>query len=385
MTRYELGRIDKRRADGKVVQWIVHITDVIHQEPAGTRTGKTKAVALSRAKARIVELEAGAGSGVKTVADALDNFWTARASEWKPATTLGNDAARKIIVPKLGTVRIHDLTTSMVRDRGLSRAQVVLLRSAMNQCVRDRYISANPLAGIRLPASGTVRGTQDRRPYSIDQTVALLDYLDSEARKEGRAGEDAAQDKIRFSLAILTGMRQSEVLGLRWCDIDLKAGVIHLAHQLWTAGPGSIPTDAQIRAVIAPERAYLIDPKTDDSKREVPIPQPLVAALTKPEGVEGTEMIFKSRRSAWCASRTDLDRWKKLALGADLPYRQPHALRNTTISLLGPELGVQQRVIMDIVGHSDSKSSMTIQYQSSNAAQRQAAVDSLTKLLGQWV
>lgn len=377
--RYELGRIDKRRGpDGKVVQWIVHIHDAIHQEGAGTRTGKTKAIAVARAKVRISELEAGAGSGVKTVQDALQHFWDTKAETWKPATVLGNEAARRAITPLLGTVRIHDLTSTIVRESKLSRAQVVLLRSTMNQCVRDRYLSSNPLAGVQLPASGKVRGTQDRRPYSVNEMTSLLDHLEAEA---ARGDQEQVQDRLRFSLALTTGMRQSEVLGLRWTDVDVEAGVINLEHQLWTSGPGSIPKDAQIRYTIAPERAYLIDPKTDDSRRSIPIPKFLLPALTPPEGVESTEMIFKSRRSQWCASRTDLDRWKKVVTGANLPYRQPHALRNSTISLLGPELGVQQRVIMDIVGHSDSKSAMTIQYQSSTPQQRQAAMDALTKLL----
>ena len=60
---------------------------------------------------------------------------------------------------------------------------------------------------------------------------------------------------------MLTGIRQLEALGLRWQDVDVKAGVLRVRHQLDRSGA-------------------LVEPKTQAAKRDVPIPPSLGRLLT---------------------------------------------------------------------------------------------------------
>ncbi len=57
-------------------------------------------------------------------------------------------------------------------------------------------------------------------PLSNDEISALLSYI------------NGSQYQLIITTAIFTGMRESELLGLRWCDIDFKSGTINISRQL---------------------------------------------------------------------------------------------------------------------------------------------------------
>jgi len=78
-----------------------------------------------------------------------------------------------------------------------------------------------------------------------------------------------------FSVMVGTGMRVGEVCGLRWCDIDLKEGLINVIHTLvyynhrdehgcyfkihspkTKAGKRQIPMTEEVRAAFLEEKAY---------------------------------------------------------------------------------------------------------------------------------
>ena len=67
-----------------------------------------------------------------------------------------------------------------------------------------------------------------------------------------------------YSVALALGLRQGEALGLRWQDIDLDAGVLHVRVALQR---------------IHGEKARLVEPKTRQGRRSLPLPPPIVAQL----------------------------------------------------------------------------------------------------------
>ena len=64
-----------------------------------------------------------------------------------------------------------------------------------------------------------------------------------------------------MALSVLSGLRQGEALGLRWKDVDVKKGVVHVRLQL-------------------DRRGELVVPKTPAAKRDVPIPTSLCRLLS---------------------------------------------------------------------------------------------------------
>jgi integrase len=66
-----------------------------------------------------------------------------------------------------------------------------------------------------------------------------------------------------YSVAVALGMRQGEILGLRWSDVDFEAAVIRVAHALQRV-------DGRLR---------LVEPKSASSRRAIPLPMTVARAL----------------------------------------------------------------------------------------------------------
>ena len=69
------------------------------------------------------------------------------------------------------------------------------------------------------------------------------------------------------------GLRQGEALGLRWRDVDLQLGYLHVSKQLQRIDG----------------RPQLVEPKTSRSRRTIAIPPSMVAALRDHRVRQGSE------------------------------------------------------------------------------------------------
>jgi integrase len=127
----------------------------------------------------------------------------------------------------LGRRRIQDIRVghvatfiSELRRRGLSQWTILGVVNVVNRvygyALQSEIVTRNPVALVE-------------KPQAKNKTEARI----LEAR-EVRALLEAAPEKYRLLLmvAAYTGLRQSEVLGLRWQDVDFENGVIHVRHQL---------------------------------------------------------------------------------------------------------------------------------------------------------
>ena len=110
----------------------------------------------------------------------------------------------------LAGMRPLDLQTmyQQMTDRGLSARTVryahVVVKSAMQQAVRWRLLLENPADGLRVPQ----QPRNEMRALSVDQARTLL-----------KAAEGTKYGPV-VAIALTSGMRPSEYLGLKWKDID---------------------------------------------------------------------------------------------------------------------------------------------------------------------
>lgn len=136
---------------------------------------------------------------------------------------------RKYIKPALGAVKLQELRPHLVqsfindlqeRPEKLSAASVRLaykvLHMALEKAVRHDYLPRNPASDCVLPK----QEKKEISPLTDDQAAALL-----------RAAAGTELENI-IPVALFTGMRMSEILGLTWDSVDLKAGVITISKQL---------------------------------------------------------------------------------------------------------------------------------------------------------
>src|SRR5919199_6519171 len=115
------------------------------------------------------------------------------------------------IIPALGRVKLKSLTPTHVRsfyrDRlnsGLSGATVrkmhIVLQKALDQAVSDGLVPRNVVKGIRLPQTNK----KEIQPLTPEQARTLLD-----------AARDDCLEAL-YVLAVATGLREGELLALRW-------------------------------------------------------------------------------------------------------------------------------------------------------------------------
>lgn len=131
------------------------------------------------------------------------------------------------------------------RQPGTINRELALLSAALNHARRElEWDIPNPVAGRKLKEpEGRVRW------LSRAEAAALI-----RCAEDGR-GSEAVAEFIR--LALNTGMRRGEMLGLEWRRVNLQAGLIHLEARDTKAGRRrSVPLNQEARAVIVRRMAY---------------------------------------------------------------------------------------------------------------------------------
>jgi integrase len=165
------------------------------------------------------------------------------------------------------------------------------------------------------------------------------------------------------------GLRQGEVLGLAWRDVDLDQRVLAVRQTLQYR-PG--------------EGFHLVPPKTTRSRRIVPLPDAVVEALKlRREQQEtdrlaaGTEfwedwgLVFTTRFGTPLSPRNDYRDFQGLIAAAGLRHVRLHDLRHTAASLMLAQ-GVSPRVVMEILGHSQISVTMNTYSHVTPASSREA-------------
>jgi integrase len=131
---------------------------------------------------------------------------------------------------ELDEIRIQRITTARVEKfigaRQVEGRNILTLRRILgvmgqifNYAVRHRYIDFNPLREAERPRSRGHEGESQEKQMQVltpAQVKSLLDQV-----KEQKY-------KMLFTLAAFTGMRQGELLGLKWEDIDWEAKQVHV-------------------------------------------------------------------------------------------------------------------------------------------------------------
>jgi len=256
---------------------------------------------------------------------------------------------RNHIEPALGRVKLGDLSPAHLRGlyaaklaSGLSGRTVgyihVTLYSALKAAVLDGLIPRNPAASVKAPRMDK----QEMTPLSPAQARALLDT----------AREMDDRWSALYVLAVSTGLRQGELLGLRWEDVDLESATLRVRH---TLQPPGFPKGAPAR---------LTPPKTRRSLRGVRLPHSAVQALLRHQELQDAErarangswhdrgLVFPNTLGTPMDYTNLVPRhFKPLLKKASLPNVRFHDLRHTCATLLFTR-GVHPKIVSEMLGHS---------------------------------
>lgn len=306
-----------RRGDGK---WCasVDLGWVDGRRKRKVLYGKTRAECFEKLKKALRLADEGNLSTAKvpTVETWFKTWLAATATRVSPSThTSYTNVANYYVVPAIGRKRLDAVTpadvqamTNAMLAKGLSprSAQYAhrVLGMAFRAAVRQGIVPGNPTEKVDAPAPR-------RKP--------LETLTGTEAKKLLAAAVDESYGPL-WVLALTSGMRQGEILALRWRDVDLEVGVVHVR-----------------------------EGKTAKSRRTVPLTQ--VARDALGEAGAPDALVFPSEVGTPLNSRNVLRRWHEFSL-AVLGRRTPfHSLRHSAATLMLAQ-GVPLKVISEMLGHS---------------------------------
>lgn len=162
------------------------------------------------------------------VSEWLDIWLKKYTSNIKPATLYAyRSAVRSRIKPVIGDKKLRDLSASHIQniyvqmqDEGLASKTINdihgVIHKALNQAVKLHYIKSNVSESCVIPKIET-------KNLQVMEQPDIIRFL--------QAIKDDIYADLHF-IALFTGMRQSEIIGLSWNSIDFDNGIIRLSRQL---------------------------------------------------------------------------------------------------------------------------------------------------------
>ena len=190
----------------------------------------------------------------------------------------------------------------------------------------------------------------------------------------------ASGDRLEalYVLALTTGMRQGELLGLRWRHIDLGGKTVRVSGALQRTAEGFV----------------IAKPKTTRSRRQVALTSSAVNSLTRHRVAQTEErlrlgaawqdldLVFANEVGGFIAE-WNLRRQSFLPLlrKAGLPVIRFHDLRHTAATLMLGR-GVHPKVVAEMLGHSQISITLDL-YRHVTPTMQQQATEALDAVLGQ--
>jgi integrase len=219
-------------------------------------------------------------------------------------------ALGKVRVDRIDRADVIELHADLACSPYIANRALAVLSSIMSHAERLGYRppNSNPVRGIER-----FRERKRKRPLSRGELTSLWNHL------KNLDGQISPYVVAAFRLLLLTGCRREEILRLEWANVDLEAGVIHLA-----------------------------DAKT--GPRDVVLSQAAVAVLKKLPRIEGNPFVLPGAKEGRHLSNIS-DRWQDIRATLSFTDVRIHDLRHTVASELARSAPLT--VVRDALGHAD--------------------------------
>lgn len=271
-----------------------------------------------------------------------------------------HEKTNNIILPAIGAYKLRSVTATQLQQllnkrAGYSTSDTgkvrMVIKAMFRQAAENRIITHNPAAGLKMPK--TTKGKH--RSLTEEERAALISAADVD-RMDGKPNNSGL-----WVLSILyCGLRPGETAALRWEDVDLDAGVLH------------------VRLAKEAHSKNIKGPKTDAGIRDIPIHKDYLARLRAAKRT--SEYVFTQRDGKTPLTESSMKRmWETikkymdLAMGAKTERIKPEGKRKhmtvITESVLAEDLdlyclrhtfctdlqrkGVPLNVAKVLMGHED--------------------------------
>ncbi|MCP3031952.1 site-specific integrase [Halobacillus sp. A1] len=284
---------------------------------------------------------------------------------------------KNYLIPQFGHMRLDEIKTIHIinylnslendgmrmddKEGGLSDSSILyhyrVLRNVFSRAKEWGIIKNNPVENVKRPKVSK----EKTEVYTQEEVQELFHLLQ----------DQPIHQRLIIKLAITTGLRRGELLGLQWEDIDLDTRTIEVKHSLqYLNGEGfnlkTTKTKSSIRSVVVP--TFIIEElkKYKHQKKK--------DKLRAAELWEGGQYdyVFSSEFGKPLYPTVPGTWWRRFIKRTGFKFIRFHDLRHTAATILINQ-GVHAKVISERLGHADIKTTMNIYGQYVRQADEEAA------------
>jgi integrase len=260
------------------------------------------------------------------------------------------DALDRILLPRFGNRKIAEITADDVAGliRELERQALsgktienylLPLQGTMKFAVRRNLIASDPCTLLTNDERPLRKPRREKHIWSDEEIAGLVHAADELARQP-----EARYDySPLIRIALYTGLRQGELLGLQWQDVDLDDGVLYVRRQ-WTRSNEYGPT------------------KTAAGVRRIPLPKELVQFFIelklRSEYSGDEDPVFASKEGTPLGHRNITRRGFELAAArAGIEGVTFHDMRHAFASRMIAR-GIEPVTLAKLMGHEDIRETL---------------------------
>lgn len=293
-----------------------------------------------------------------------------RGSSWRRY----GDYVRVHLVPGLGRIALAKLTPQHIQlfysrklSEGLSTSTVHHIHEVLHRALKDALLMGLVQRNVSEMVRAPRRSSREMMTLTDTQAKQLLEVVRGE------------RFEILYFLALTTGMRLGELLGLRWQDLDLERGTLQVRMNVQQSEGGFI----------------LAETKTAYSRRSIGLTRTATLALYRHRACQNEEglalgeswnnslgLVFPNRLGGIMIPDNLTKRYfkevlRKLGLSEEVRF---HDLRHTAATLLLSR-GVHPKVVSEMLGHADISITLRV-YAHVTPHMQEAAIYVMENLFG---
>ena len=260
--------------------------------------------------------------------------------------------------PKISEITVRDIQRYIDYEHNNNisaqsiKKYLVVINGVFDDAVRYGEISTNPCDKAVLPKSKKFRGSA----YSVADAERLIKGINNE------------QVKPAIMIALYLGLRRSEIVGLRWSDIDFKADIVHIQN-----------TVVRFKTWVEEEHT-----KSEASRRDLYLPTALKNYLLRLKAEQNLNEKLCGRaykNSGHVCQHADGSaftpdyiyyHYKKIQKELNLPDIRLHDLRHTAGSILINN-GVTIKQVQAFLGHEKASTTLDIYAHINNEGKEETA------------
>lgn len=266
-------------------------------------------------------------------------------------------------IDNLGEKGVNETKENSGMSPKTIRCYLTFISSIMNYAIKLDMITSNPCQRVTLPPLVQ----KEREIFTVDEAAQFLELLESEEWRY----------RMFFTLAIYSGMRKGELLGLEWKDIDLDGCTIHICrNSQYTNRKGT----------------YTDTPKTSRSNRVLKMPQSVIDMLRQYRVWQMQERLKLGDQ--WQECDRVFTQWNGKPMSPHSPLKwlvrfceknglkqvNIHSLRHLNATLL-INSGADVKTTSAALGHSNTSTTLNIYahtFEEAQAKASEAVADILT-------